>query len=160
LRQWREKAKIKAYHAHIRNDWETRPETFAQYDREFHFTLDVCAQAHNTKCPRFFSPEDNGLLQDWGHEICWMNPPYDDTTLWMHKAYLSSLQGALVVAYVATRSDTDWFHEWVLGKAEIRFRKRRDRFIPPPDEHGMKAPAKNSAGFPSIAVIYHPPPPR
>lgn len=152
------RAKQKAYFQSINNRWETRPETFAAYDAEFHFTLDVCAEPHNAKCPRFFSPEDNGLLQDWGHEICWMNPPYDEAYAWMQKAYRSSLQGALVLAYVAARTDTDWFHDWVVGKADVRYRKRRDRFLAPPDEHGVKRLARHSAGFPSIAVIYLPTP--
>jgi phage N-6-adenine-methyltransferase len=152
-----EKAKIKAYHQHIRNDWETHPDIFDAYDREFHFTLDVCAQPHNAKCPRFFSPQDNGLLQDWGQEVCWCNPPYDETLAWMQKAYHSALRGALVVAFVVPRTDTDWFHDWVLGKADIRYRKRRARFIPPPDEHGVKVLAKNPPAFPSMAVIYRPP---
>ena len=31
--------------------------------------LDVCATAHNAKCKKFFSPEDDGLNQVW-HGVC------------------------------------------------------------------------------------------
>lgn len=57
-------------------EWETPASFFAVLDSEFHFTLDVCARPENAKCPRFFSPEQDGLRQSWAGEICWMNPPY------------------------------------------------------------------------------------
>lgn len=39
---------------------------FNELDREFHFTLDACADEKNHKCDRYFTEEDNGLLQSWG----------------------------------------------------------------------------------------------
>jgi hypothetical protein len=63
-----------------RADWETPQWLFDQYHAQFRFTLDVCATAENAKCPRFFTPEVNGLEQDWGTNVCWMNPPYGRVT--------------------------------------------------------------------------------
>src|SRR5262252_9678676 len=76
LARFRQQLATKVYHRSQRADWETPPEVFEPLDQEFHFTLDVCATAATTKCPRFFAPEDNGLAQDWGTDTCWMNPPY------------------------------------------------------------------------------------
>ena len=45
--------------------WETPQELFDELDREFHFTLDVCAVPENAKCERYFTPAQNGLKQDW-----------------------------------------------------------------------------------------------
>ncbi len=59
-----------------RIDWATPPDLFAEFDREFGFTLDVCASAENAKVPRYFSIEADGLRQTWAPERCWMNPPY------------------------------------------------------------------------------------
>jgi DNA N-6-adenine-methyltransferase (Dam) len=42
--------------------WETPQDFFDALDREFHFTLDVCAVQSNTKCTCYFSPEQDGLL--------------------------------------------------------------------------------------------------
>ena len=42
------------------------------------------------------------------------------------------------------RTDTKWFHEFVLNKAEIRFIKGRLKF----------GDGNNSAPFPSMVVIY------
>lgn len=49
-----------------RSDWETPRELFQALDAEFHFTLDVCASEKNHKLERYFTPEQNGLSQDWG----------------------------------------------------------------------------------------------
>lgn len=57
------------------DQWETPQWLFDELNKEFEFTLDVCATADNAKCKEFFSPEDDGLSQDW-RGVCWMNPPY------------------------------------------------------------------------------------
>ena len=57
-----------------KDDWETPPELFQELNKEFGFTLDVCASNVNNKCPNFFTEEDDGLLKDW-EGICWCNPP-------------------------------------------------------------------------------------
>jgi phage N-6-adenine-methyltransferase len=147
LQQLRQQLAQRVYHKSKKHDWETPWPVFREYDAEFHFTLDVCATAENTKCARFFSPEVDGLVQDWGDDICWMNPPYGDALpAWMAKAYLSSLAGATVVCLVPSRTGTNWWHDWVLGKGEIRQRKGRITFVGAP----------SNAGFASVAVIYRP----
>jgi len=147
LQRLRQKLAQKVYHQSQRSDGGTPWSPFAEYDREFHFTLDVCATAANAKCARYFSPAEDGLVQDWGDAICWMNPPYGGQTgQWMEKAYRSSLAGATVVCLVASRTGTRWWHAWVLGKGEIRYRQGRTTF------DGYRDPA----GFDSVAVIYRP----
>lgn len=47
------------------DEWETPPELFAALNEEFHFTLDACALPETAKCPRFFTPEDDGLTRPW-----------------------------------------------------------------------------------------------
>lgn len=46
--------------------WATPIKVFEELNNEFHFTLDPCAIAENAKCPKFYTPEDDGLMQDWG----------------------------------------------------------------------------------------------
>jgi phage N-6-adenine-methyltransferase len=148
LCQLRRELATRVYHRSQKYDWGTPWHVFTEYDAEFHFTLDVCATADNAKCPRFFSPEVDGLAQDWGDDICWMNPPYGNQIgAWMEKAYRSSLAGATVVCLVPARTGTLWWHEWVLEKAEVRLRKGRITFVG----------ALHHAGFDSVAVIYRPP---
>jgi DNA N-6-adenine-methyltransferase (Dam) len=55
-------------------EWETPQPFFDKLHSDFHFTLDVCATAENTKWARFHTKSDNGLVQWTG--VCWLNPPY------------------------------------------------------------------------------------
>lgn len=45
--------------------WSTPQDLFDELDAEFGFTLDVCALPENAKCERFYTPEQDGLLQNW-----------------------------------------------------------------------------------------------
>jgi hypothetical protein len=85
---------LKIWHRHLRDTWETPAAVFDPVQREFGITLDVCAEATNTKCTRFFSPEQNGLTQDWGQDVCWMNPPFRQVVVWLQKAIASTQAGA------------------------------------------------------------------
>lgn len=46
--------------------WETPQNFFDTVNNEFHFEIDACALPENTKCERYFTPEQNGLIQEWG----------------------------------------------------------------------------------------------
>lgn len=124
--------------------WATPQDFFDVINKEFNFTVDVCATAENTKCSLFFTPEQDGLKQKW-EGICYMNPPYGRSIgKWIQKAYNSSKEGAVVVGLLPARTDTKWFHEYIYNKAEIRFIKGRLKF----------GGCKNSAPFPSMIVIW------
>ena len=106
-------------------EYETPDEIFNPLNEEFHFTLDVAANFQNAKCSCFFTKLDNGLIQDWGQNTCWMNPPFGrQMKLWVKKAYESSLMGATVVCLLPVRSNTNWWHDYVI-KGNIRFIRGR-----------------------------------
>lgn len=72
---------------------ETPQDFFERLNREFRFRTDVCALPHNAKCKRYFTPEQDGLKQEW-RGTCWMNPPYGrEIPKWIRKAYESSRGG-------------------------------------------------------------------
>lgn len=48
------------------DQWATPQEFFDELNSEFHFDLDPCADAENHKCNKYFTKEQNGLLQNWG----------------------------------------------------------------------------------------------
>ena len=76
-----------------------------------------------------------------------MNPPYGrDISKWMKKAFTESQHGALVVCLIPSRTDTKWWHDWVMKSSEILFVTGRISF----------GNSKNSAPFPSCIVIYYP----
>lgn len=126
--------------------WETPQAFFDALHREFQFTLDTCAISSNAKCANFISPEQDGLTQDW-NGVAWCNPPYGRCVgKWLEKAYLASQAGATVVCLVFARTGTRWFHDWVLGKAEVRFVRGRLKF----------GDAKLCAPHDSLVIIYRP----
>lgn len=127
-------------------EWETPQDFFDALDAEFRFTLDPCASVTNHKCDKYFTKDENGLLQDWSGETVFCNPPYGkDIRHWVEKCYLESVKNKItVVMLIPARTDTRWFHDFVYHKAEIRFVKGRLKF----------GGAKNSAPFPSMVVIY------
>jgi phage N-6-adenine-methyltransferase len=128
----------------VREDWETPPEFFEKLNAEFGFTLDVCATADTAKCARHFTPDDDGLAQDWGREVCWMNPPFGSEILkWMAKAWDAASKGATVVCLVPARVDTRWWHEYAEA-GEYRFVRGRIRFVGAP----------YNAPFPCAVVVF------
>ncbi len=133
-----------AVHFSSKTDLYATPQDFyAALNDEFGFEVDVCALPSNAKCKKYYTPEQDGLKQDW-EGVCWMNPPYGrEIGKWMEKAYNSSLNGATVVCLVPSRTDTRWWHKYAM-KGEIRFIKGRLKF----------GGAKNSAPFPSAVVIF------
>lgn len=109
------------------NEWSTPQDTYDELDKEFHFTLDVAATSDNAKCNRYFTQADDGLSQSWDNEIVWCNPPYGRSLKhWVKKA--SESKGGKVVMLIPARTDTSYFHDYILGKAEIRFIRGRLKF--------------------------------
>ena len=47
-------------------EWATPQEVFDNLNDEFHFTLDPCALPPNAKCAKYYTPNEDGLIQDWG----------------------------------------------------------------------------------------------
>ena len=122
--------------------WSTPQEFFDELNREFNFSLDVCATPDNAKCEKYFTKEDDGLAQEW-HGTVFMNPPYGrEIYAWMEKASQSAKAGATVVCLVPARTDTKWWHEFAMPH-EIRFIRGRLKF----------GDSKNSAPFPSAVVV-------
>ena len=129
------------------DEWATPQAFFDDLNEEFHFTLDPCALPSNAKCAKYYTPTDNGLLQDWGGERVFCNPPYGRTIYdWVRKcSEEASKPNTTVVALIHARTDTRWFHDFIYHKArEIRFVKGRLKF----------GNGKGAAPFPSMVVIF------
>ena len=59
-------------------EWGTPQDLFDKLDKEFHFTLDVCASDGMQMCARYFNPQTDGLSQEWGGGGSMLDEP----TLW------------------------------------------------------------------------------
>jgi len=127
--------------------WATPQEFYNKLDEEFDFDLDPCAIPENAKCETFFTPEQDGLKQNWGGYSVFCNPPYGRKIKdWVEKCYQESKKPETqVVMLIPARTDTAYFHDYIYHKAkEIRFVRGRLKF----------GNSKNSAPFPSMVVIF------
>lgn len=130
----------------LTDEWPTPRRLFDALHAEFCFTLDPCATEANAKCGRYFTRAEDGLKQDWSRDAVFMNPPYGRIIgHWVKKAYESARQGALVVSLLPARTDTRWWHDYVM-RGEIRLLRGRLTF------EGGKYPAP----FPSAIVVFRP----
>jgi phage N-6-adenine-methyltransferase len=126
----------------VSDDWITPAELYADLDKEFNFDDDPCPLGGITL--------QDGLSRPWGKAV-FMNPPYSIVGPWCKKAYEESQRGNTVVGLLKGDTSTAWFHEYVLGKAEVRFIRGRVGFINPRSGRMGRPP------FPSIIVIWRPP---
>ena len=126
--------KFKGLFSSWRSDWRTPKSVYEQLDKEFHFNFDPCPSV----------PAFDGLAIDW-KERNFVNPPYGrEIGKWIEKGYRESQKGKLVVFLIPSRTDTIWWHSFIMKASEIRFIEGRLKFS---DYH-------NSAPFPSAIVIF------
>jgi site-specific DNA-methyltransferase (adenine-specific) len=116
--------------------WSTPKDVYYALDKEFHFDYDPCP-LHG----------ESGLEKSWGR-MNFVNPPYSDIAKWVQKAWieLTACDNSSVLL-IPSRTDTRWWHDYVMKATEIRFIKGRLKF----------GGAKNSAPFPSCIVIFKQP---
>ena len=125
--------------------WATPQDFFDRVNAIFDFNLDVCALPENAKCARYFTPEDDGLAQDWAG-VCWMNPPYSlEIAQWVEKASETAKAGHTVVALLPARTDVGWWQDHCLGR-EIHYIRGRLKF----------GGSKSNAPFGCALVVFRP----
>lgn len=126
------------------DNWATPADFYDRLNAVFDFTLDPCASDDNAKCKRYFTERVDGLSQSWDGERVLMNPPYGrEIGLWVKKA---SEAKSLVVCLVPARTDTRWWHDYVVaGGGQVTYLKGRLKF------GGVSTPAP----FPSALVMYY-----
>lgn len=146
-----------------RLDWATPPGLVRALEVELAqpFALDLAARQDNAVCPLWLGPGshyavdtlatnlgevlDMGLPPGLWGRWWWCNPPYGPgVRRWAAQWKMLVQRGARIVALVAARTDTQWFHsfgpDWV---QEVRLLKGRIRFEGAPD----------AAKFPSALVF-------
>lgn len=133
--------------------WTTPPDFFAELHKEFNFTLDAAALKSSAVVPNYLGPDHDLLWRRDALQVEWdgaseggwifLNPPYGRVIgNFMNKANEEVKKGAKVVALVPARTDTNWWHNYVI-QHEVRFIKGRLKF----------GNSKQGAPFPSAVVI-------
>tara|TARA_R110000824_G_scaffold52615_6_gene145824 strand:+ start:8175 stop:9737 length:1563 start_codon:yes stop_codon:yes gene_type:complete len=129
--------------------WSTPNDFFEILNKKFGpFNLDPCATAETAKCLKFYTEDDDGLSQDWTGHTVFVNPPYGrGIDKWIAKAYNDTLENPnlKVVMLIPARTDTRYWHNYVMKATELYFVKGRLKF----------GDSSNSAPFPSAVVVFH-----
>lgn len=127
-----------------RLDWATPKALYQALDAEFRFAVDACADNGNAKHTHFLRG-DEGLTVDWPSPA-FLNPPYGrEIGKWVRRAYeQAQRRGITVVSLLPSRTDTRWWHDYVMKADEIRFIRGRLHF----DDGGGRAT------FPSAIVVW------
>jgi len=142
-----DKATQKTLFSSKTGEWSTPQQFFDKLDWRFGpFDLDPCATPGNTKCANFFTTPENGLEKDWGGFNCFVNPPYGrGIDKWIEKGYKESQKpNTRVIMLIPARTDTKYWHEYVMKASQIHFVKGRLKF----------GDAENCAPFPSAVVVF------
>ena len=151
--------------------WQTPKYFFKLLDEKFKFTLDPCTDTDNwLGCDKYFTKEQNGLKQDWKGERVFVNPPFSqikdkkDRKGWVWKCYNEGIkENTLVVMIIPPRTDTKYWHDYIMKANEIWFCKGRVNFLQKGEkpENGSTFPLavivfkRFNFGFPKIKPFYH-----
>jgi len=129
-------------------DWET-PVWLMDHINELWAprTVDVCANKLNTKCEEYMDQDIDALVTEWPGGHAFMNPPYGSCIrAWIQRAAEQTWEGNVIdtVALIPSRTDTRYWHDYVMRAAEICFLRGRIKFVGAP----------SSAPFPSCLVHF------
>jgi len=104
-----------------REDWITPRPIFETRHAEHCFDVDLAAHSLNHRLPRYFGQggeHSNALVVPWAQLRGWLNPPYGrGLGRWLAKAARDAKRGGLVDMLNPARTDTRWWHRWVMRKA-------------------------------------------
>ncbi len=112
--------------------WRTPSEVFDPLMARYNFVIDLCASAQNTKCPRFFTKEQNALNQEWPRLTegwCWLQPPYSkpNLELFTAEAKRQAKAGSGIVALIPATPGTAWFQDNIFGGCDLLSAEAVDR---------------------------------
>ena len=125
---------LKVHFSSLDLKWKTPKALYKKLDKEFNFDFDPCPT----------NPKFNGLEIEWKNRN-FVNPPYgNQIKYWIKKGYEESLKDKLVVFLIPSRTDTRYWHDYIMKADEIRFIKGRLHF-------SEKGPAQ----FPSCIAIFN-----
>lgn len=144
--------KIAACLSRKSDEWETPQWLFDKLNEGYKFTFDAAATSKNSKCGGSYGDAiGDSLTLNWSYHSqggnIWLNPPYSKIGAFIKKAYEEAFKnGIFVVCLIPSRTDTRWWHDYVMKAGEIIFIKGRLKF----------GDSANSAPFPSCIVIFYP----
>lgn len=122
--------------------WVTPDHLVRDLEREFGRLHDPCPVLG---CDMSLWDSPGGLSRSW-QSPTYVNPPYGSAIVkWLQKVVEEARRGVVVICLVPSRTDTSWWHDYVMTADEIRFLRGRLRF----------GHARHNAPFPSALAIWN-----
>ena len=131
------------------DNWSTPIGVFNKLNDEFHFDFDPCPldpqPSKDGGQLKFLEQKTSkdGLNISWG-KCSFVNPPYSEIKKWCKKSYDEWKKGKTVVMLIPSRTDTSYWHDYIMKATEIRFIRGRLKF----------GNSKENAPFPSCIVVF------
>ena len=130
-------------------EWGTPQDLYDDLDAAFGFVLDPAASDKNAKAEFYYTTQEDGLIMPWRLPepgAVFVNPPYSrNIGKWLEKAYEEAFGGVTVVMLLSARTDTRWWHDYVMKANQIWLIKGRLTF----------EGADNCAPFPSCIAVFN-----
>lgn len=126
------------------DEWTTPIELFDALHNRFIFDLDAAASDENHLCDRYYTKEDSGLDHSWEGMRVFCNCPYSQIKAWAAKFVEESKRADCIVALIPARTDTSWWHDYIMTADKIVYIRGRLKF----------GPGTGSAPFPSALAIW------
>lgn len=108
-------------HSSKKEDWKTPRDLFEKLNKQYNFTLDLCASEYNALLPRYCDNVQEGYLVDkewndripidWKNESFFCNPPYGSKIQNILNAIPSEAQGIFLLP---SRTGTKWWQDLAL----------------------------------------------
>jgi phage N-6-adenine-methyltransferase len=102
---------------------------FAEWHSRFNFTVDVAANHHNAKLPRYYTRENSGLEASWADERVYCNCPFSNIAPWVEKAWAEINAQLVVMLLPANRTEQKWWQKLVEPFRD-RSESFRSEFLP------------------------------
>ena len=123
--------------------WGTPPALYDEWNKEFSFTAFDPAP--------FPKPDDfDGSEVEWPEGPIFVNPPFSALDKFCRKAVFEQKRGRTIVLLIPARTHRNYFHDYVIPNAEIRF-LRPITFV---GLHESNKGNKDAAPFPCVLCIF------
>ncbi|AXH79404.1 MAG: DNA N-6-adenine-methyltransferase [Circular genetic element sp.] len=88
-------------------------------DNDFKFDLDVCADAENAKCEKYYTIDDNAIFQNWD-KFNFCNPPYSNIEPFVDKAIFEARKGNHTCMLLPSRTSNPYWKK-IFDNANVLF---------------------------------------
>lgn len=118
-----------------KQDYGTPPEFLAAVKKRIginYFDWDLAASEQNTVAADFYTEAEDALAMSWktGDGWNWLNPPFTRIGDWARLAHEYAVQdGVQTAVLIPAAVGSNWWRDWVHGKAAVLFLNPRLTFV-------------------------------